>query len=119
MPKYNRKCFNCGSPYYVCRACIDINSWKNVCCSVECYRNLFSKEYYNAEPIEQNKGEVSDMYIILKNRTKNKKVEVTGYDLSLGKIDGADGKTYVDEDIDHFEVTLDELKAIAKDGGKW
>lgn len=116
MPRANRKCHNCGSTYYACSACIGIRSWKNICCSVECYRELFKKEIYDPDPIEQNIGEVKNMYVILKN---NNKFEVIGYDIPLGKIDANNGITYTEEDIDHIEVSVAELKDVAKYNGKW
>lgn len=121
MPKYNRKCLYCGSPYYACRACIDINSWKNVCCSVECYRKMCKQiERKEMKPVPENVGEIKNMYIILKELYNNKEIkkEVTGYDLTLGRIDCSDGKTYTDKDIDHFEISLEELREISKSGGK-
>ena len=116
MPKANRKCFNCGASYYACSACIGIRSWKNVCCSVECYRELFKKEVYNPSPIEQDIGEVKDMYVVLKD---NNKYEVVGYDIPLGRIDANNGETYTENDIDHLEISVDELKEVAKYNGKW
>lgn len=116
MPKANRKCHNCGTSYYACSACIGINSWKNVCCSVECYREMFKKEIHNPEPIEQDIGEVKDMYVVLKD---NKKFEVVGYDIPLGRIDVAEGITYTENDIDHLEISIEELKEVAKYKGKW
>ena len=73
MPKANRKCFNCGASYYACSACIGIRSWKNVCCSVECYREMFKKEIYNPDPIEQDTGEIENMYVVLKKIIINMK----------------------------------------------
>ena len=116
MPKANRKCINCGTSYYACSACIGIKSWKNVCCSVECYRQMFKREIINLEPIEQDKGEVKDMYVVLKD---NKKFTVIGYDIPLGRIDADNGNTYTENDIDHLEVSIEELKEVAKYSGKW
>lgn len=116
MPKANRQCHNCGASYYACSACIGIHSWKNVCCSVECYRELFKKQIYDPDPIEQDIGEVEEMYVVLKN---NNKLKVTGYDIPLGKIDAIDGVTYVENDIHHLEISLEELKEVAKYQGKW
>lgn len=116
MPKANRKCFNCGNSYYACSACIGIKSWKNVCCSVECYRELFKREIYNPEPIEQDIGDIKNMYVVLKDNTK---FMVTGYDIPLGKIDADNGKTYTEDDINHLEISIDELKEVAKYRGKW
>ena len=116
MPKANRECVNCGTPYYACSACIDIRSWKNVCCSVECYRAMFAKGVFNPDPIEQNIGEVKDMYVVLKD---NNKYEVTGYDIPLGRIDAENGETYTEKDIDHLELTIEELQDVARYNGKW
>ena len=122
MPKANRKCLHCGTPYYACSACIDIRSWKNICCSVECYRAFMGKSWNGyiedvfAEPIEQDMGEITDMYIVLNNQEK---LEVVGYDIPLGRIDAIDGKTYTKNDIDHLQISLEELQEVAKYHGKW
>lgn len=39
----NATCFNCGKPYYVCRTCESIYSWKNITCSTECYQEYIKK----------------------------------------------------------------------------
>ena len=116
MPKANRKCFNCGASYYACSACIGIRSWKNVCCSVECYREMFKKDIYDPDPIEQDIGEIKDMYVVLKD---NNKFTVTGYDIPLGRIDAENGQTYTENEIDHLEISIDELQEVAKYNGKW
>lgn len=117
MPKANRQCLNCGSSYYACSACIGIRSWKNVCCCTECYREYLSKiNNFDPDPIEQNIGEIKDMYVVLKNKDK---FEVTGYDIPLGRIDADNGQTYLEEDIDHLEISLEELQEVARYDGKW
>lgn len=116
MPKANRKCFNCGVSYYACSACIGIHSWKNVCCSVECYREMLKKDVYNPLPIEQNIGEVKNMYVVLRNKNK---YEVVGYDISLGRIDANNGETYTENEIDHLEISIEELKEAVECKGKW
>ena len=83
---------------------------------MECYRELFKKEIYDPDPIEQNVGEIKNMYVILKN---NDKFEVIGYDIPLGRIDADNGITYTEADIDHLEISIAELKDVAKYDGKW
>ena len=119
MPKANRECLYCKTPYYVCRACISINSWKNVCDTPECYKNLMKEleAQKTPAPVQIEKGEVKDVKGLLKKtatNTKATKVEVEGYDLIGGKFDCSDGKTHTADEFDHFEVTYDELKDIAK-----
>ena len=109
MPKANRKCHNCGTSYYACSACIGIRSWKNICCSVECFREMLNRGLFNLEPIEQNIGEVENMYVVLKD---NNKFEVTGYDIPLGRIDADNGKTYTENEIDHLEITIDRKSVV-------
>ena len=116
MPKHNRVCHSCGDTYYACAACIGINSWKNVCCSVGCYRKMFAQKIYDPDPIETNKGEVNNMFLI---DTSGNKKEVSGYDIPLGRIDTTDGMTYTKENIDYLEITLDELQEVAEYNGKW
>lgn len=52
MGYIKRKCDNCGKEYFVCRACEKSGSWKNVCCSRSCFRELIRKK------TEKEKGEV-------------------------------------------------------------
>ena len=44
MGYIKRKCDNCGKEYFVCRACEKSGSWKNVCCSRSCFRELIRKK---------------------------------------------------------------------------
>lgn len=110
MTKYNRECLNCGSKYYVCHSCESINSWKNSCCSRECYRNYISSgEIYS--PIKIN--EVTEV-ILRAGLTNKKTIDITGYDLELGKFDCSDGVTRVFEDFEYFIIPKDELKEIGQ-----
>lgn len=43
MKKNNATCVYCGKPYFVCRSCIDLYSWKQVCDTPECYRKHIEK----------------------------------------------------------------------------
>lgn len=56
------------------------------------------------------------MYVVLKNKNK---FEVIGYDIPLGRIDAENGQTYLEDEIDHLEITLDELQEVARYQGKW
>ena len=38
MPKANRICKHCGKEYYVCYSCVNINSYKRLFCSADCYK---------------------------------------------------------------------------------
>lgn len=109
MPYVNRKCNNCGKEYYVCYSCQKMNSWKNVCCSRQCYREYIRRRK-KEEPIEISKGCVNNMFGIL----NNKKIKITGYDLELNKYDGEDGNTYKLEDFDRIEISVEEFKKIIK-----
>lgn len=111
MPMYNRKCNYCGNDYYVCKSCVSRNSWKNVCCSVECFQKLFDQERQPA-PIEQRIGGVLQMYGI--NKITKEKIKINGYDLQLGKFDCEDGTTKFQDNFESFEVSYQELKDIAK-----
>jgi hypothetical protein len=78
---------------------------------------MFKKEIYDPDPIEQNIGEIENMYVVLKKN--NNKYEVTGYDIPLGRIDADNGETYTENDIDRLEISIKELKEVAKYHGKW
>lgn len=43
MPKANRICEYCGKEYYVCYACVKINSYKRLFCSAQCYKDSLNK----------------------------------------------------------------------------
>lgn len=109
MPYVNRKCNNCGKEYYVCYSCQKMNSWKNVCCSRQCYRQ-YIKKMENEKPIEISKGNVDGMFGIL----NDKKIKIIGYDLELNKYDGEDGKTYKLDDFDKIEISVEEFKKVIK-----
>lgn len=57
--KKNATCVYCGKPYYICRSCVDIYSWKQVCDTVECYRKYISKPIPQEKVIkkEENKAD--------------------------------------------------------------
>ena len=71
---------------------------------------------FNPNPIEYNTGEIQNMYVVLKNKNK---FEVIGYDIPLGRIDAENGQTYLEDEIDHLEISLNELQEVARYQGKW
>ena len=83
----NRKCQNCGNEYYVCRSCISINSWKNVCCTQQCFRNLMANSDTEIKPIIIESG-VNNMNVVLRaGLVGGKTIDIVGYDVVLGKFD--------------------------------
>ena len=110
MPKYNRKCNFCGNTYYVCLSCISKKSWKNVCCSPECFIKLFENKDMDIEPQKINEGEIKNMIGVLHDKTK---IEIIGYDLILGRFDDLNRVTRTFEDFDKFELSSEELKEIS------
>nr|DAT69642.1 MAG TPA: CHC2 zinc finger protein [Caudoviricetes sp.]DAT69712.1 MAG TPA: CHC2 zinc finger protein [Caudoviricetes sp.] len=107
----NRRCNYCGREYYCCKSCISINSWKNSCCSVECYRKML-EEGVTTLPQEIHKNEEVVMILLRAGLTNGTTIDITGYDLELGKFDCTDGKTHVYEDFDYFIVPREEMKSI-------
>lgn len=67
----NHECRNCGKKYYACNDCERINSWKTICCSVECYdaytekviRSRMKKapKVTKAEPVESEVAPVVEV----------------------------------------------------------
>lgn len=110
MPYVNRKCNNCGKEYYVCYSCQKINSWKNVCCSRQCFREYIKKQNEKIVPQKIEKGKVDYMYGKLKETKK--RVKIIGYDIELNKYDGADGKTYCLDDFIEVIISIEEFKKI-------
>lgn len=55
MKKPNTKCQNCGQSYYVCHSCVDLYSWKHICCCIDCYRDLMQKKLQETEKNTQPK----------------------------------------------------------------
>ena len=110
----NRKCNYCGREYYCCKSCISINSWKNVCCSVECFRKMMQEGKTNMpQEINKEKGEKTMATTLLRAGLTNKDtIDIVGYDLELGKFDCSDGKTRVYEDFSYFIVPKNEMKEI-------
>ena len=90
----NRKCNYCGREYYCCKSCISINSWKNVCCSIDCYRYMIQNGNINMpQEIKNKEGEV--MKTLLRAALNNKDTaDIIGYDL-VNLTDGGDGVTLV------------------------
>lgn len=124
MPKSNRKCNYCGSPYYVCKACVGNQSWKNVACTPECFKKLFStnnndiaEDSTNSKVTKLNKvapivdviGGVEELTIIKENGNR---YPVVGYDIDLMKFDVASGETFGEEDIAQIELSCEELADI-------
>lgn len=109
MAKYNRKCFYCGQPYYCCSSCVSINSWKNTHCSTECFIKSQEENLPNIKPVVIDKGEVFMKAAIKRN---GKTINITGYDLELGKFDCSDDKTRVLDDFEYFIVTAEEMGGL-------
>lgn len=111
MIRANRKCAYCGEEYYCCKSCISNKSWKNICCSVKCFRKLSEKKDF----IEPIKKEIIDMESsCLYGYTKDKKIiDIIGYDLELGKFDCADNITRTFDEFEKFIISKDELKNIS------
>ena len=113
MPTINRKCNFCGKEYYVCRTCERQNSWKNICCSRQCYRKLLAQNIsISLMPQKMNLG-VKDMNIRA-GLTNGKTITIHGYDLELGKFDCVDGVTRSFEDFAYFIIPSEEFQAIGK-----
>lgn len=111
MIRANRKCAYCGEEYYCCKSCISNKSWKNICCSVKCFRKLSEKKDF----IEPIKKEIIDMdSSCLYGYTKDKKIiDIIGYDLELGKFDCADNITRTFDEFEKFIISKDELKNVS------
>lgn len=111
MIRANRKCAYCGEEYYCCKSCISNKSWKNICCSVKCFRKLSEKKDF----IEPIKKEIIDIdSSCLYGYTKDKKIiDITGYDLELGKFDCADNITRPFDEFEKFIISKDEFKNIS------
>ena len=113
MPTINRKCNFCGKEYYVCRTCERQNSWKNICCSRQCYRKLLAQNTsISLMPQKMNLG-VKDMNIRA-GLTNGNTITIHGYDLELGKFDCVDGVTRSFEDFAYFIIPSEEFQAIGK-----
>ena len=109
----NRKCNYCGSEYYICRSCIKAgNAWKNVCCSKKCFIELM-KDTPVVQPIKIINKEDEMKKVLLRGELKSgKTIDITGYDIDLGKFDSTSGKTYTYDDVKFFYIGADELKDI-------
>lgn len=113
MSKTNRKCLNCGEEYYVCRHCISINSWKNICCSQDCFREYMSGEQSNVKANETKTWEDIEMNIIMRGCLNNDKtIDIVAYDEDLGRIDCTDGITKTLDDFRYFVVPKEEMMDI-------
>lgn len=107
----NRKCNYCGNEYYICRACIGIHSWKNVCCSRECFINMQSLDGVNPIVIENGDNNMSKT--ILRAELKDGKTyDIIGYDVDLGRFDCDGGRTLTYDDVKFFYITPEVLKDI-------
>ncbi len=115
MPKANRRCRVCGREYYVCCACVSIHSWKHLACSPECYRKLMTNTTEKVEPTIIPQTEEEEQRVLLKVKTKNKKIRnIIGYDIELGKFDCDDKTTLVYDDIDEFVIPAEEMRKISE-----
>lgn len=56
MRKNNATCVYCGKPYFVCRSCVGLYSWKQICDTPECYRKHLEK---NNAPQKEDKPKIS------------------------------------------------------------
>ena len=112
MATINRKCNFCGKEYYVCKSCERQNSWKNICCSRLCYRNLLQQENASFVPQKMSLG-VNTMKIRA-GLTNGNTITINGYDLELGKFDCTDGLTRSFEDFSYFIIPSAEFKMISK-----
>jgi hypothetical protein len=105
--KVNRKCNYCGKDYYCCLSCIAKNSWKNVCCSVECFNKLTGR----VRPQELKDGDLMST-LLRAELTNHKTISIVGYDIELGRFDCTDGVTRTFEDFICFYIPSSELKEI-------
>ena len=103
---------NCGDKYYVCNQCTNINSWKNICCSRECYKQAMSSGniYF---PHKINEGGES-VALIRGGLISGRTVDIIGYDLEMGKFDCSDNITRQYSDFDYFILPKDEMKEISE-----
>ena len=91
--------------------CIKINSWKNFCCSRECYRQMIAKQRETSPIIVQGS---ENMQTILRAGLKTGlTISITGYDLELGRFDCSDGTTRSFDDFEYFILPVNELKDIS------
>ena len=110
---YNRICVNCGNKYYVCNQCTNINSWKNLCCSRECFKEVMRKDStYFPNKINEIGGNF--MVLIRGGLISGKTVDIKGYDIELGKFDCSDGITRQFDDFEYFIVPKNEMKEISE-----
>lgn len=111
MIRANRKCAYCGEEYYCCKSCISNKSWKNICCSVKCFRKLSEKKDF-IEPIKKEIVDIDSS--CLYGYTKDKKIiDIIGYDLELGKFDCADNITRTFDEFEKFIISKEEFKNIS------
>lgn len=110
MPKYNRKCFNCGREYYCCSACVSMNSWKNTYCSTDCFLESVRNKDKNIKPIIIDKGERNVSILKAALKKNGRTIDITGYDLDLGRFDCTDDTTKVTDDFEYFIVPASEMK---------
>ena len=110
MAKTNRNCNYCGKAYYVCKSCVGKDSYKNVCCSVECFNQLFHNYMDEGlpNPIIIDKGE-TDMTGRLWSGEEHR---ILGFDIDNGKFDCEDGLTRSCLDFKDFILSYEEIKAL-------
>ena len=59
MVEHTHKCIVCHKKYSHCDKCKQINSWKAICCSVECYQKYIAPVIKEVDKIiEDHKEEV-------------------------------------------------------------
>ena len=113
----NRKCNNCNAEYYVCRYCEGIGSWKNVCCSKECFMEIAGKD--NVEIVKINEKEVLMEKVLMRGETHNGIThDIIGYDLEFKKLDCTCGVTHTSDEFKFFYVTPEEIADMMQKASK-
>lgn len=76
MSKHNHECIICHNKYSHCDKCQQINSWKAICCSVECYQKYIKPTIEEIDDfIEKSKKETKDVQTEQKINFQAKKTE--------------------------------------------
>lgn len=113
---YNRKCVTCGTEYYACGACVGKNSWKNLCCSRECYRKYIEGGKEEKPNIIEFANEArKDGLVLLRGGLESgSMMDIYGYDLALGRFDCADGQTRGLDSFKFFIWPREEMKDVGE-----
>ena len=61
MPKANRICKHCGKEYYVCYSCVNINSYKRLFCSAQCFKDSLKKTQQAEEKANKKKAKKEEL----------------------------------------------------------